>query len=82
MSGISFVLVLFEIAIVVGLVWAMVNEQFFVELENRMFERVIAAFRKHRNAKKSENVPAQQVSKPVVVVSQDDEFSRFSPFVA
>lgn len=80
MSGLSIVLVLFEVVLAVAVVWAILNEDFFIQIENRMFSRLVAAFRKKRNPQPTP--PAK--SQPVVaaVVSDDDEYARFAPFVA
>ena len=80
MSALSFVLVLFEIILVVGVVWAILNEDFFVQLENNLIARIIAAFRKQPKPQ-----PTPPAKKRVVVSSvpaEDEEFARFAPFVA
>lgn len=79
MSGLSIFLVVFQVLMVAGIVWAILNEQLFVQMENRMFDRIAAFF---RNFRKPE--PKQPTVKklPVAVSTDDDEFERFAPFVA
>lgn len=80
MSGLSIVLVLFEIVIAVAVVWAILNEDFFIQIENRMISRIVSAFRKKRDPQPTPPAKPQ----PVVssVMTEDDEFARFAPFVA
>lgn len=80
MSGLSIVLVLFEIVIAVAVVWAILNEEFFIQLENKMLARIAAAFRKKRTTQPTP--PAKPQSVAAVVASDDDEYARFAPFVA
>ena len=79
MSALSIVLVIFEIVIACGVVWALLNEDFFIRLENRIFERIVAFFKGRR--KTSPTRPSAPQMKPVAI-ADDDEFARFAPFVA
>ena len=79
MSGLSFVLVTLELILVVAIVWALLNESFFVEIENRMIEHIalrIRAHRKHKNRKAK-----QPHLEPVDVVTASETI-QYSPFVA
>ena len=79
MSGLSIFLVIFQLLMVAGIVWAILNEELFVQMENCLFDRIVAFFRSRRNPE-----PKQPTEKKTAVVnlSDDDEFARFAPFVA
>ena len=79
MSGLSIFFVIFQVLIAVGVVWAILNEELFVQMENRLFDRVVSFFRSRRHPD-----PKQPTIKKVTVAvsADDDEFERFAPFVA
>lgn len=79
MSALSIFFVIFEIVIAIGVVWAMLNEEIFIRMENRLFDRIVAFFRNWRHPEpKVPNVKKAEI----VMQSDDDEFERFAPFVA
>ncbi len=79
MSALSIFFVVFEILVAVGVVWALLNEEIFIQMENRFIERIVAFFRNRRHPE-----PKQPTVKKVniAVSSDDEEFERFAPFVA
>lgn len=79
MSGLSIFLVIFQLLMVAGIVWAILNESLFIQMENRLFDRIVAFFRSRRDP--GPKLPDANKVK-VVNLTDDDEFARFAPFVA
>jgi len=79
MSALSIFFVIFQVLAAVGVVWAMLNEEIFIQMENHLFDRIVAFFKNRRHPE-----PKQPTVKKVnaVISSDDDEFARFAPFVA
>lgn len=81
MSGLSIILIIFEIVIAFAVVWAVMNEDFFIKVENRVFERIVAAVRSRR-VSESAAPSVQNAREAALQTVGDDEFAKFSPFVA
>ncbi|MBQ3520209.1 MAG: hypothetical protein IKJ63_08880 [Clostridia bacterium] len=79
MSALSIFFVVFEILVAVGVVWAMLNEEIFIQMENRLLDRIVAFFSSRRHPEPKQPTPQKL---HVVASSDDDEFERFAPFVA
>ena len=79
MSALSIVLVIFEIVIAFGIVWALLNEDFFIRFENRVMERIVSYFKNRRKPSPPRPTAPQMT---LITNNDDDEFARFAPFVA
>lgn len=76
MTGMTVVIVMFELLLAGAVVWGLLHEDRFIAFENRIAERIVAFFRNRRTERSPEPPKAK------AVVKTESEFAWYNSYVA
>lgn len=74
MSSIAIALILAEIVIAAVVIWAFMNEEYFINLENRLYDSLVQSIRDRRGEK--------EARRPVCEVTFSETSQSVSTYVA